>query len=71
LVAPSNRATVRYFHHFQCGGTKIPRQDHGVTRWFDPFCPEVISGVGCAAAQDHCDTQNIRQAVAEAAAREG
>ena len=26
-------------------GTKIPRQDHGVTRWFDPFCPKVISGV--------------------------
>jgi hypothetical protein len=27
-------------------GTKIPRQDHGVTRWFDPFCPKVIAGVG-------------------------
>jgi len=26
-------------------GTKIPRQDHGITRWFDPFCPKVISGV--------------------------
>ena len=26
-------------------GTKIPRQDHGVTRWFDPFCPKVIAGV--------------------------
>jgi hypothetical protein len=32
LVAPSNRATVRYFHRFQCGGTKIPRQDHGFGR---------------------------------------
>jgi hypothetical protein len=27
-------------------GTKIPRQDHGVTRWFDPFCPKVVAGVG-------------------------
>jgi putative DNA primase/helicase len=26
-------------------GTRIPRQDHGVTRWFDPFCPKVIAGV--------------------------
>jgi hypothetical protein len=26
-------------------GTKVPRQDHGVTRWFDPFCPKVIAGV--------------------------
>jgi hypothetical protein len=26
-------------------GTKIPRQDHGVTRWFDPFCPKLIAGV--------------------------
>jgi Protein of unknown function (DUF3631) len=26
-------------------GTKIPRQEHGVTRWFDPFCPKVIAGV--------------------------
>jgi putative DNA primase/helicase len=26
-------------------GTKIPRQDHGVTRWFDPFCPKVLAGV--------------------------
>jgi hypothetical protein len=26
-------------------GTKIPRQDHGVTRWFNPFCPKVIAGV--------------------------
>jgi putative DNA primase/helicase len=25
--------------------TKIPRQDHGVTRWFSPFCPKVIAGV--------------------------
>jgi hypothetical protein len=24
---------------------KIPRQDHGVTRWFDTFCPKIISGV--------------------------
>jgi hypothetical protein len=27
-------------------GTKIPRQDHGTTRWFDPFCPKVVAGVG-------------------------
>jgi hypothetical protein len=26
-------------------GTKIPRQVHGVTRWFDPFCAKVIAGV--------------------------
>jgi putative DNA primase/helicase len=26
-------------------GTKIPRQDHGRTRWFDPFCPKLIAGV--------------------------
>ena len=26
-------------------GTLIPRQDHGVTRWFDPFCPKVLAGV--------------------------
>jgi putative DNA primase/helicase len=26
-------------------GTKIPRQHHGVTCWFDPFCPKVIAGV--------------------------
>jgi putative DNA primase/helicase len=28
--------------------TKIPRQDHGVTRWFDPFCPKLVSGVNVA-----------------------
>ena len=27
-------------------GTKIPRQDHGTTRWFDPFCAKVVAGVG-------------------------
>jgi hypothetical protein len=27
-------------------GTKIPRQDRGRTRWFDPFCPKVVAGVG-------------------------
>jgi hypothetical protein len=26
-------------------GAKIPRQDQGVTRWFDVFCPKVIAGV--------------------------
>jgi hypothetical protein len=26
-------------------GTKIPRQDHGITRWYDVFCPKIISGV--------------------------
>jgi putative DNA primase/helicase len=26
-------------------GTKIPRQDHGVTRWFSPFCPKIVAGV--------------------------
>jgi hypothetical protein len=26
-------------------GTKIPRQDRGVTRFFDPFCPKLIAGV--------------------------
>jgi putative DNA primase/helicase len=26
-------------------GFKIPRQEHHVTRWFDPFCPKVVSGV--------------------------
>jgi hypothetical protein len=25
-------------------GFKIPRQENHVTRWFDPFCPKVISG---------------------------
>jgi hypothetical protein len=27
-------------------GTLVPRQEHGVTRWFDPFCPKVVAGVG-------------------------
>jgi hypothetical protein len=27
-------------------GTKIPRQYRGATRWFSPFCPKVVSGVG-------------------------
>jgi hypothetical protein len=27
-------------------GTSVPRQDRGVTRWFSPFCPKVIAGVG-------------------------
>ena len=26
-------------------GTKVPRQDHGITRWFSPFCPKVVAGV--------------------------
>jgi Protein of unknown function (DUF3631) len=26
-------------------GTKIPRQERGETRWFDPFCPKVVAGV--------------------------
>jgi hypothetical protein len=26
-------------------GTKVPRQDHGVTRWFNPFCPKILAGV--------------------------
>jgi putative DNA primase/helicase len=26
-------------------GTLVPRQDHGVTRWFSPFCPKVVAGV--------------------------
>jgi putative DNA primase/helicase len=25
-------------------GTKIPRQDHGFTRWFDPFCCKILAG---------------------------
>jgi hypothetical protein len=27
-------------------GTKIPRQYRGATRWFSPFCPKIVSGVG-------------------------
>jgi putative DNA primase/helicase len=27
-------------------GTKIPRQYHGDTYWFSPFCPKVVAGVG-------------------------
>jgi len=26
-------------------GTMIPRQVHGATRWFSPFCPKVVAGV--------------------------
>jgi hypothetical protein len=26
-------------------GTLVPRQDRGVTRWFDPFCAKVVAGV--------------------------
>jgi putative DNA primase/helicase len=26
-------------------GTLIPRQDRGITHWFDPFCPKIIAGV--------------------------
>jgi Protein of unknown function (DUF3631) len=26
-------------------GTMVPRQDHGVTKWFDPFCAKVVAGV--------------------------
>jgi putative DNA primase/helicase len=26
-------------------GTLVPRQDHGTTRWFSPFCPKVVAGV--------------------------
>jgi hypothetical protein len=33
-------------------GTKIPRQDHGITRWFDPFCPKVIAGTNTALPKD-------------------
>src|SRR3984893_13136999 len=38
-------------------GTKIPRQDHGITRWFDVLPQGHLRGE-CAAAQDHRDTQN-------------
>ena len=32
-------------------GTKIPRQHHGVTRWYDVFCAKVISGVNVQLAK--------------------
>jgi hypothetical protein len=33
-------------------GTKIPRQEQGHTRWYDPFCPKVLAGTNTILPKD-------------------
>jgi hypothetical protein len=51
-------------------GTKIPRQEGGITRFFDPFCPKDDCWRERAAAGNHGDPPDSYSDMAEAASRE-